>query len=84
VLSAISDRKAVLNTTKQLMDQGDIQLALHVIDILALAPDDNSVVREAKRLKSELLHLRSGDVPSVVSKNLYLSHADALDKELQK
>jgi len=84
VLNAITDRKAVLNTVKQLMDAGNVQLALHVVDILALAPDDDADVKEAKRLKSELLHLRSGDVPSVVSKNLYLSHADALDKDLQK
>ena len=51
--------------------------------ILALAPDDDDDVKAAKILKSKLLHLRSEDVPSVVSTNLYLSHTDALDKELE-
>ena len=84
VLAAISDRKSILDKAKGLMEAGDVQLALHVIDILALAPDDDDDVKEAKKLKSELLHLRSKDVPSIVSTNLYLSHADALDKELEE
>jgi len=84
VLSAISDRKSILDKAKSLMESGKVQLALHVIDVLALAPDDDDDVKEAKRLKSKLLHLRSKDVPSMVSANLYLSHADALDKELAK
>ena len=84
VLEAITDRKTVLARAKELMEAGNIQLALHVIDILALAAVDNEDVKEAKRLKSKLLHLRSQDVPSIVSTNLYLSHADSLDKELGK
>ena len=83
VLAAISDRKFVLNKAERLLEAGEIQLALHVIDILALAPDDDDDVKAAKKLKSKLLHLRSEDVPSFVSTNLYLSHADALDKELE-
>ncbi len=81
VLAAVSDRKSVLDKAESLMEAGEVQLALHVIDILALAPDDDEDVRKAKVLKSKLLHLRSKDVPSVVSKNLYLSHADALNEE---
>ena len=83
VLSAISDRRVVLDKAKKLMEDGETQLALHVIDILALAPDDDEEVNEAKKLKSKLLHMRSEDVPSVVSTNLYLSHADSMDKDLE-
>ena len=83
VLDAIGDRKPILEKARKLMDEGKTQLALHVIDILALAADDDEDVKEAKKLKSKLLHMRSEDVPSVVSTNLYLSHADALDKELE-
>ena len=64
-------------------EAGEVQLALHVIDILALAPDDDEDVKEAKKLKSKLLHLRSEKVPSLVATSLYLSHADALDRELE-
>ena len=83
VLAAISDSKAVLDKAENLMEAGEVQLALHVIDILALAPDDDDDVKAAKKLKSKLLHLRSKNVPSIVSSNLYLSLADSLDKELE-
>ncbi len=82
ILSAISDRKTVIDMARNLMEEGKVQTALHVIDILALAPDDDEDVKEAKKLKSKLLHLRSENLPSVVSQKLYLSHADSLDKEV--
>jgi alkyl sulfatase BDS1-like metallo-beta-lactamase superfamily hydrolase len=80
VLEAIKDRKFVLEKARALKDAGEIQLALHVIDLLALAPGDDSEVNAARKLKSELLHLRSNDVPSFVSTFLYLSAADRLDE----
>jgi len=84
VLDAISDRKTVLEKARSLMEEGKTQMALHIIDILALAPDDDEDVKKARKLKSRLLHLRSENVPSVVSTNLYISHADALDRELEE
>ncbi|MBW1985292.1 MAG: MBL fold metallo-hydrolase [Deltaproteobacteria bacterium] len=81
VADAIADKKRVLQKTIELKDSGEIQTALHVIDTLALAPGTAGEIGEAKKLKSELLHLRSKDVPSVVSTNLYLSAADRLDRE---
>lgn len=83
IFEAIGDRKQVLEKTKQLMDSGEVQLALHVIDLLALANGEESEIWEAKKLKSKLLHLNSKEVPSIVSTNLYLSHADLLDKMIQ-
>lgn len=58
-----------------------MQLALHVIDLLALAPGKEAEIAEARMLKAELCHLRSQDVPSFVSTNLYLSTADRLEEE---
>ncbi len=81
-LAAISDRRSVLEKAKVLMEDGQVQLALHVVDLLALASDSDDDVLEAKQLKSKLLHLRSKDVPSIVSANLYLSDADRIDREL--
>ncbi|MFX1572341.1 MAG: alkyl sulfatase dimerization domain-containing protein [Promethearchaeota archaeon] len=83
IFEAIGDHKRVLEKVKQLMDSGEIQLALHVVDLLALVSGEESEIWEAKRLKSELLHLKSKEVPSIVSTNLYLSHADLLDKIIQ-
>jgi len=84
VLAAIGDKKLVLEKARAHRDAGEVQLALHVIDLLALAPGEDEEVLEAKKLKSELLHLRSKDVPSIVSTNLYLSEADRLDAETGK
>jgi len=78
ILNAIGDRKQVLRQARTLKESGDIQLALHVIDLLALSPGDEKEVVEARALKAELCHLRSADVPSFVSTNLYLSAADRL------
>jgi len=80
IFEAISDRKRVLEKVRMLRDSNEIQLALHVVDLLALASGEENEILEAKKLKSELLHLRSKEVPSIVSTNLYLSHADHLDK----
>jgi alkyl sulfatase BDS1-like metallo-beta-lactamase superfamily hydrolase len=80
IFEAISGPKKVLEKVRMLRDSNEIQLALHVVDLLALASGEESEILEAKKLKSELLHLRAKEVPSIVSKNLYLSHADNLDK----
>lgn len=81
ILDAIGDKQRVLDQTRALRDAGDIQLALHVIDLLALAPGREDAVVEARLLKAELCHLRSKDVPSFVSRNLYLSTADRLEEQ---
>jgi len=83
IFEAISDPKKVLEKVRMLRDSNEIQLALHVVDLLALASGEESKILEAKKLKSELLHLQAKEVPSIVSKNLYLSHADNLDKVVQ-
>jgi hypothetical protein len=63
-----------------LRDAGEVQLALHVIDLLALAPGGEREVVEARKLKADLLKMRAKDVPSFVSINLYLSAADRLEE----
>jgi len=80
ILDAIGDKQRVLDQARALRDAGDIQLALHVIDLLALAPGNDDKVVEARSLKAELCHLRSKSVPSFVSTNLYLSAADRLEE----
>ncbi len=84
VFEAIGDKQRVLDRVMALKDAGKIQLALHVVDLLALAPGSDPVVVRARALKAELCHLRSKDVPSFVSTNLYLSHADRLEEALEQ
>jgi uncharacterized sulfatase len=80
VLSAIADRRAVLDRAQALAAEGQLQLALHVVDLLALAPGEEPEVIEARRLKADYLRQRSKAVPSFVSQSLYLSSANLVEQ----
>ena len=80
VLSAISDRSAVLARARELADAGDAQLALHVVDLLALAPGDDPDVVAARQLKAELCNTRADEVDPYVSRSCYRSSARLLEK----
>ena len=79
VLSAIPDRGAVLTRARALAEAGEVQLALHVVDLLALAPGGARDVVEARALKAELCRRRAEEVEPYVSKALYGSSAALLD-----
>lgn len=79
VLSGIADPQAVLDRARELADGGDTQLALHVIDLLALAPGDDPVVVDARALKAELCRTRAKEIDPFVSKSCYRSSAGLLD-----
>ena len=79
VLSAIGDPSAVIAKAEQLRDSDQVQLALHVIDLVALADGDGPVVIQARELKAELCRLRAKEVTAFVSKSLYESSARLLD-----
>jgi uncharacterized sulfatase len=80
VLSAIADPAAVLARARELADAGDTQLALHVIDLLALGHGDEPEVVEARALKAELCRQRAKEVDPFVSKSCYRSTASLLDR----
>ncbi|MCP5069715.1 MAG: alkyl sulfatase, partial [bacterium] len=52
VLSALADPKAVLVRAQALADDGETQLALHVLDLLALGRGEEPEVIEARALKA--------------------------------
>ncbi|MDQ8703586.1 alkyl sulfatase dimerization domain-containing protein [Streptomyces sp. LHD-70] len=74
---AITDRQAVLDTATRLRDTGRIQDALHVIDLLALAPGDDPHVVRARQLKGDLCALRKEEISSYVSRSCYEVATDA-------
>jgi uncharacterized sulfatase len=80
VLSAIGDRGAVLARTRELAAAGEPQLALHVVDQLALAPGEESEVVEARALKAELCNALALEAKSFVSQSLYVSSARIIEK----
>jgi alkyl sulfatase BDS1-like metallo-beta-lactamase superfamily hydrolase len=73
VLSALENPGAVLHRARELAEQGETQLALHVIDLLALAPEQNREVSEARELKAELCMKLAEEASSFVSQSLYVS-----------
>lgn len=79
VLSAISDPRLVLDRARALVETGDTQLALHVIDLLALDRSNDPHVVEARALKAELCRARSTEIEPFVSKSCYRSSASLLD-----
>jgi len=78
VLDAIGDPATVVERARELAAAGNTQLALHVVDVVALAPGDDGVVGEAKELKADLLLTRAGEIQPYVSKGLYRSMATLL------
>lgn len=78
VLSAITDPQAVIARARELADAGETQLALHVVDLLALAPGDDDAVVAARELKAQLCRDRAKQVPSFVSKSCFISSSRLL------
>jgi uncharacterized sulfatase len=73
VFSALENPAAVLDRARELAEQGETQLALHVVDILALGPGDSAEVSEARALKGELCVKLAESADSFVSQSLYVS-----------
>lgn len=78
--AAITDPEAVLDRVRALREAGDLRLALHVVDLLALADGDTPEVVEARRLKADLCRKAAFANPSYVTQSLYLHGADELDR----
>ena len=79
ILGAIGDPQTVIVKARSLAEDGQAQLALHVIDLLALAPGDDPAIVEARAMKAELCRQRAETVRPYVSKALYETSARLLD-----
>lgn len=79
VRSAI-DPAVVLARARELAEDSEIQLALHVVDLLALGGGDEPEVVEARELKAELCRARAKEVHPFVSKSCYRSSAHLLER----
>jgi uncharacterized sulfatase len=65
---------------RALAAEGQVHLALHVVDLLALGDGDEPVVVEARRLKAELCRAAAMANASYVTQSLYLHGADELER----
>ena len=64
--------------TEALAADGQVQLAMHVIDLVALGPNDEQAVIGARGIKSDLCRTRSKEIEPYPSKGLYKSSATLL------
>ena len=80
VASAIVDHEAVLERARELHGDGEHQLALHVIDLLANVNADGSVFAEARALKRTILLALAEGCPVYQSENFYRSAARSLEE----
>jgi alkyl sulfatase BDS1-like metallo-beta-lactamase superfamily hydrolase len=71
IRSAIADPAQVIATAEKLRGEGSVQLALHVIDLLALSEGDDSISVAARALKAELADDLAATTTSYISANLY-------------
>ena len=70
---AIADPDEVIARAEALAADGNPQLAMHVIDLVALGPDDEPAVIRARAIKSDLCRARSKEIDPYPSKGLYKS-----------
>ena len=77
VLSAIADPRHVLETAKSLQAAGKQALALHVVDLLALA-ESGPEVAAAKKLKAEICMELYQSNPNFSLKALYATSASVI------
>ena len=75
---AIADPDAIIARTETLAADGKVQLAMHVIDLVALGPDNEPAVMRARTIKADLCRARSKEIDPYPSKGLYKSSARLL------
>ena len=76
VRAAIADPGHVLDEARTLRERGEHQLALHVVDLLALDTSDAPEVLEARQIKAELAEELAASTSSFIAANLYRTMAD--------
>ncbi len=78
--AAIGDPAAVVAHARTLAGRGEVQLARHVVDLIALGAGLDESTIEARTLKAELCRKAADSTTSYVTQSLYLNGADELDR----
>ena len=78
--AAITDKQAVLDQARALHAQGEIQLALHVVDLLATLRLAGAEMQEARRLKADWMRERATQTRSYISKSIYHAAASMMQE----
>lgn len=81
VASAIADPGRVVERARELLDADQPQLALHVVDLLAMAPGDSDDVTQARSIKAEACRTLAQRTPNFIEQSVYLSAATIIDDQ---
>ena len=79
VLNSLPDPEQIVVAAESLTDTGEVQLALHVIDLIANAGTQTETVKRARKIKADLCRRRAKEIRPYVSKALYNSSAEILE-----
>jgi alkyl sulfatase BDS1-like metallo-beta-lactamase superfamily hydrolase len=79
IRSAITDAASVLATAESLRAANQQALALHVVDLLALAPGDEDVVLAARALKVQLCRDLAAQAQSFDRQSIYVTSANVIE-----
>jgi alkyl sulfatase BDS1-like metallo-beta-lactamase superfamily hydrolase len=80
-ITKLSSTERLIERARELQKEGDIQLALHVVDFAIKGTDDVSRRREAVLLKADLLEARGDDVRNFIAGNIMRTSAHLLRQE---
>jgi alkyl sulfatase BDS1-like metallo-beta-lactamase superfamily hydrolase len=79
VAQAITDKQAVIVQASRLAEQGQTQLALHVIDLLATLQCEGAEIAQARRLKAQWMRQRASQTRSFISKSIFHAAAQMME-----
>lgn len=80
----VVDARRVIGAATALIASGEHQKAMHVLDLVALAPGNDPVVQEARNLKADCCDVLSKNTTIYVSKNMFRSSAALLRRGLRR
>ncbi|HEY91343.1 MAG TPA: MBL fold metallo-hydrolase [Dehalococcoidia bacterium] len=72
----------VIERARQLKEEGNVQLALHLLDFVVKGTVDASLRNEAMLLKAEFLDVRTGEVHNFIAGNIMRTSAGLLRREI--
>jgi hypothetical protein len=77
----ITGPEKVTERVRQLQEEGNVQLALHLVDFIIRGAEDQAQRRKAMLLKADLLDIRAGEVRNFIAGNIMRTSAGVLREE---
>jgi alkyl sulfatase BDS1-like metallo-beta-lactamase superfamily hydrolase len=83
-VGALVDVSSVIDRAKQLIDEGDHQMAMHVLDLVAMQTGDDPRVQEARNLKADCCDALASKNSIFVSRSMLSGSARLLRQGIRR